>query len=289
MERRESVQALKEIAYRASQGTSFNPDRRGESYMDDLERDLQRYTAQLPEELHEHFEKRYIDLYRNWLAASSRCISSMITGPANFPIRRAEKLNNYERSAREKLDSWAERFIKKANRTARLTGWDEIARLEDKVERLTTLQETMKAANKICRSKKLSDVEKIDELVALGISEQNATTLIAPVERWQTIGFPSFALTNNLAKIKQAQERINRLSKLVNSDDKEIQLEGLVVKFCNNEERLRLVFEAKPDKAMIEKLKSNAFKWSPSNQAWQRQLTRNAIRAAEHILGVKFE
>ena len=42
-----------------------------------------------------------------------------------------------------------------------------------------------------------------------------------------------------------------------------------------------------PDVEMRAKLKSEAFKWSPKNQAWQRQLTPNAVRAAKRVLGVE--
>jgi hypothetical protein len=33
-------------------------------------------------------------------------------------------------------------------------------------------------------------------------------------------------------------------------------------------------------------LKRNAFKWAPRNQAWQRQLTRNAEYAAGQVLKI---
>ena len=50
---------------------------------------------------------------------------------------------------------------------SRLTGWAEVERLQAKLEELTDLQEKMKAANKIIRNKKLSEVEKVDELMAI--------------------------------------------------------------------------------------------------------------------------
>jgi hypothetical protein len=41
--------------------------------------------------------------------------------------------------------------------------------------------------------------------------------------------------------------------------------------------RLQLFFDGKPAQEIIKLLKSNAFKWAPSNMAWQRQLTNNAV------------
>lgn len=288
IERRASVMALKQLAYRATQGTSFDPDKRGEMLLNDCEKELRQYTAQLPVELHEHFEKRYLELYANWLSAYSRCISSFITGPARFPVRRAEKLNGWERSAREKLDKWAERFVQRANKQVRLTGWEEIARLQDKVERLTALQELMKAANAIIRKKSLAEVEKVDELVALGMSEKQATLLLEePKYAFERKGFQSYQLTNNLAKIKDTQARLDRLTTIANTPDRTIELEGVTVELCNSEERIRLHFDGKPSPDMITKLKQAAFKWSPRNMAWQRQLTSNALYATKRLLGVE--
>ena len=288
IERRASVMALKQLAYRATQGTSFDPDKRGEMLLNDCEKELRQYTAQLPVELHEHFEKRYLELYANWLSAYSRCISSFITGPARFPVRRAEKLNGWERSAREKLDKWAERFVQRANKQARLTGWEEIARLQDKVERLTALQELMKAANAIIRKKSLAEGEKVDELVALGMSEKQAMMLLEePKYAFERKGFQPYQLTNNLAKIKDTQARLERLTTMANTPDRTIELEGVTVELCNSEERIRLHFDGKPSPDMITKLKQAAFKWSPRNMAWQRQLTSNALYATKRLLGVE--
>lgn len=282
--RRASVQALKPIAYRASQGISFTPEKRGEQWLDDCESSLRQYLAQIPAELHATFEEKYVQLYGQWLGAMSRCISPMITGSAKFPTRRAEKCNNAERAAMERLTHWADKFIKRCNRQQRLTGWAEIERLQEKVDTLQRLQDMMKAANKICRSKKLADVEKVDELVALGFKEQQANMLIAPVERWQVVGFAPSQLTNNLAKIKDAQARIARLTRIAESEDRELEANGVTVQICNSEERMRLHYDGKPDIATIAMLKQAGFKWLPSNMAWQRQLTDNAYYAAARVL-----
>jgi hypothetical protein len=292
IERRASVMTLKQLAYRATQGTSFDPEKRGEMLLNECEQELRHYLEQLPVELHEHFEQRYLELYANWLSAYSRCISSFITGAARFPVRRAEKLNNWERSAREKLDSWAERFITRVERAQRgaqrLTGWDEIQRLQDKVERLTALQDVMKKANAILRKKSLTEEEMLDELVALGMSEKNAHLLMAePQYAFLKKGFQPYQLTNNLAKIKDAQARLERLTAIASTPDRTVELEGVTVELCNSEERIRLHFEERPSAEMIAQLKHAAFKWSPRNEAWQRQLTSNAITATKRLLGVE--
>lgn len=282
--RRASVQALKPIAYRASQGISFTPEERGEQHLDDCERALRAYLAKIPEEMHATFEAKYVQLYGQWLSAMSRCISPMITGGSNFPTQRAQKLNGYADNALKRMTLWVEKFIKRCNRKQRLTGWAEIERLQEKVDTLTGWQETMKAANKIVRSKKLSEEEKIDELVALGFNEQQASTILKPTERWQSVGFPTYQLQNNLAKIKDTQARIARLTRMAESSDREVEVEGVLVQVCNSEERLRLCYNGKPDSCTITLLKQNGFRWSPLHKAWQRQLTEMAICSAAHVL-----
>lgn len=48
-------------------------------------------------------------------------------------------------------------------------------------------------------------------------------------------------------------------------------------------DRVQLVFDGKPDPDTIAMLKSRAFRWSPREGAWQRQLTQNGVWAAEFV------
>lgn len=282
---RESVEALRKLATDAHYWISMNPERCANVVVDGVEAELRNYQAQIPEELRQDFEQRYLDLTKQWLHCLSRCASPHVTGPAKFNTRRADKANNAERNARQRITEWAERFIKRANRQHRLTGWDEIERLTIKVEQLTQLQELMKSCNAIVRKKKLTDEEKIDEIVMLGMSEQNAKKILEP-DFCGRIGFPSYALTNNLAKIKQAQGRIDNLTKMVNTENREVETDWGTIELDYQEERIRLHFNDIPAVELRTQLKQNAFKWSRMNQAWQRQLTPNALRATKHIFGL---
>ena len=49
-------------------------------------------------------------------------------------------------------------------------------------------------------------------------------------------------------------------------------------------DRIQLVFDGKPGPDIIAELKSRAFRWSPREGAWQRQLTRNGVWAAEAVI-----
>lgn len=284
--RRESVEALKKLAVDAHYWNSFHPERAAESVLDSVESELRNYESKLPEEVRADFERRYLDLTSRWLCALSRCASSAVTGPAKFNVRRAQKANDAEHAARVRIEEFAEKFIKRANRQHRLTGWDEIERLQMKVDQLTELQEMMKACNAIVRKKKLTDEEKIDEIVLLGLHEKTAKQILEP-DFLGRKGFPSYQLTNNLAKIKHAQGRIDNLTKMVNTENREVEFDWGTIELDYQEERIRIYFNEIPDVEMRTQLKQNAFKWSRMNQAWQRQLTDNAMRATKRIFNLE--
>lgn len=285
MERREKVNACKELAKRSGQWTSFDTERHAEVMLDDMENGLSEFLNQLPEEVREDYEDRYIEKFKEWLSAQSRCFSQAITGaggwkPATF--RRHEKTIAAERNAYNRLQEWCQKVIKRCNRQERLTGWAEVERLEAILEQLTETQEKMKAANKVIRNKKLADVEKVDELVALGFKETVAVGLIE-----QRIGFPSYKLTNNLARIKDTEAKIHRHRALAErgaggDEVHEHPWGKVVVAFAD--ERYRFIFDGKPEPDVISLLKSNGFKWSPKNAAWQRQITANAKYSVKQVI-----
>lgn len=284
MEIRKSVSELKEMAVNACRLISMDPERMGNHICIACSEELDEFLSKIPEELREEYEAKYLQKWREWLAALSRCYSVLVVGPARFNSRRHERMNDYERAARQRLKDWSEKVVKRINRQERLTGWAEIERLQEKVDTLQCLQDTMKAANKVCRSTKLSEVEKVDELVALGINEQDAVMLLHPTQSWQRAGFESYQLTNNLAKIKATQAAIERHKAMAEAEDNEIKFNGGRVVVCNSDERMRFYFDEIPSVEVRNLMKRNAFKWSPKNGAWQRQLTANCKFDTKRIL-----
>ena len=284
MEIRKSVSELEQVAVNACRMISMDPERMGKHICIECSEDLNEFLSKIPTEFQSEYEAKYLQKWREWLAALSRCYSVLITGPARFNNRRHEKMNDYERAARQRLQDWSEKVVKRINRQERLTGWQEVERLQEKVDTLQRLQDIMKAANKVCRSTKLSEVEKVDELVALGIKEQDAVMLLHPTQSWQSVGFPTYQLQNNLAKIKATQAAIERHKAMAEAEDKEIEFNGGRVVVCNSDERMRFYFDEIPPVEVRNLMKRNAFKWSPKNGAWQRQLTANCKFDTKRIL-----
>lgn len=271
---RPEVEALRQQARRAGTWTSFDPDKLGDGLIEDLERSLRAFESKLPEEVRAEKVAAYIAKWREWLAARSRCISSAITGPARFPVARAQKLNEYEQAAWKRLQDWAEKVVRRCNAEQRLTGWDEVERLTAKAEKLEQLQESMKEANRILRQH-ISEVEKSDALVALGFSEQEAQEIMTP-DYLGRVGFASFQLSNNLAKIKDTRTKIERHAALAKCEDHSVDYVWGTLEYCFSAERYRLHFPGKPSDEILTFLKSHGWKWSRANGAWQRQITAGA-------------
>ena len=284
MEIRKSVSEFSEMAVNACRLISMDPERMGKHICIECSEELNEFLANIPEELRAEYEAKYLQKWREWLGALSRCYSVLVTGPARFNSRRHERMNDYERAAKQRLKDWSEKVVKRINRQQRLTGWQEVERLQSKLDTLTELHEKMKAANKIVRSKKMSEEEQIDGLVALGLNEKQAVEILKPTERWQSVGFPTYQLQNNLAKIKATQAAIERHKAMAEADDKEIKFNGGRVVVCNSDERMRFYFDSIPTVEVRNLMKRNAFKWSPKNGAWQRQLTANCKYDTKRIL-----
>ena len=187
------------------------------------------------------------------------------------------------------LSRKAEYFEQKAkavenNNSIYLGDDDAVDRLQEKVETLEKAQGMMKAANKIVRSKKLNDIAKIEQLQALGFSEEKAVEL-TKTDYYGEYGFQSFMLTNNNARIRDAKQRLERARKLKETEDKEYIINGVRVVENAKENRLQLFFAGIPSKEIRSQLKEhNTFRWSRYNDCWQSYLNRSCIDRAKTIL-----
>lgn len=283
MEIRKSVSELEQVAVNACRLISMDPERMGHHICIECSEELNEFLANIPEEMRAEYEAKYLQKWREWLAALSRCYSVLVTGPARFNNRRHEKMNDYERAARQRLKDWSEKVVKRINRQERLTGWQEVERLKSKLETLTEFHEKMKAVNKVVKSKSLTEDEKCDELAAIGLDEDEITDVMGKGSLpWK--GYHTATISNNLAKIKATQAAIERHKKMAEAEDKEIKFNGGRVVVCNSDERMRFYFDEIPSVEVRNLMKRNAFKWSPKNGAWQRQLTANCKFDTKRIL-----
>lgn len=149
-----------------------------------------------------------------------------------------------------------------------------VQKLKAKIESAEKYQETVKAANKIIRRKPKNEEtpEKLTELAKLLHKEDFECKQLFKPDFCGRVGFASYLTTNNNANIRRMKQRIEELQASEGQETKETD-EGICKVVENVEEnRIQLVFDGKPSDKVRAVLKSNGFRWSRYNMAWQRHL-----------------
>ncbi len=149
-------------------------------------------------------------------------------------------------------------------------------KLAAELQKCRELQATMKEVNAYWRSRGTC-------LGAPGITEEQAQKLdkkIADDSRsWEIQPFSSYDLTNNNSQIKRLEDKLAEVSRGFVGWE----FAGGRAEANRELDRLQLFFEERPNESQRANLKANGFKWAPSQNAWQRQLTDNAIYAAGRL------
>lgn len=293
---------LLKLATAAHSGTSFSPEKRGQRIVDD-------YSAELDSDLNSireaaaknsevdaealgaalaRYQNKYEHYLRAYLHSHSNIVSTMIAGPSNFPVRQMEKRNRWADNHYKAFRTFRERALKAIIKSFEPSK-NELEEARKTLARLISRQEMMKKANKAIRANKDNREAQVKALTELGLGASNIDYLLTP--DWWGLGFAPFSLTNNNNKIKRWADRVKLLeAKQHNAETKgntTTTHNGVEVIYNREIDRLQLIYPGKPDTDTITKLKKNGFRWSPSNKAWQRQLTNNAVTGARKVLGIE--
>lgn len=236
--------------------------------------------------LAERYSKKMAEYYNKESSIGMMCPSVMISGAGNFPVKKKERqvaawqrnheFYDYVQGILGKIENilYGKEIIKSDDERA-------IEKLEEKLEDLKGTQERMKAANKAIRMK---DTEAGDDaLREMGYSEEAIKQLREP-DFCGRIGYPSYQLTNNNANIHRVEERLKRLKAVKEKGSSEQEYETFKVVENTEAMRYQIIFDGKPDAEVRTLLKSNGFKWAPSEGAWQRQITTNGKYALDSVV-----
>ena len=220
------------------------------------------------------------EAYNDQISRRADNPSWAITGPANYNYKAAEK-KTY--AALKKSGEYAVKIRRFINNTEK--GLKDLTPAEDEIARWRQGKwghgETISSDDPLAKEKLTAKLEYLEERQEF-MKQANA---IARKEK-RDKPYPSFALTNNNATIKATKDRIEGLSKAEQRKGAtEANLSPTGARIIHNTDinRLQIEFDDKPDEEMRSKLKSNGFKWAPSQGVWQRQLTDNAISAVKRI------
>ena len=275
--------------------TSFSPDERGESDIASQRKGTARGFAVDARAAAGTLHGKLQTLFLCHDRRQQPCASAMITGPARFNTGRNEKACNSHAKTRHGVPGNGENVHSK--RFARLPKrpspknrrleeeWQKVkAFIDDAASTIHGIDTgtargysralfVSNLAGRLSTYVNHGNVEIIDRAVAR-LREWNDKVKKPVVTARHSI----FKYPELVRKVREKQqERASR-------ENREIPFDGGKVVYNFEEDRLQILFDKIPDTDMRTTLKRNAFKWAPRNQAWQRQLTRNAEYAAGQVL-----
>lgn len=278
-----------ETARIAKEINSFSEYKQGsataeyQNYCDKAYDILDKIKFQKPEQV-ERVEKKvdyycrklaeyYNDYYRN----EASCPSVLICGTGNFPVKKKNRQNSRRKTLRNTwnyLQKYLEKIENILNNEQPIKSGDAdaIEKLTEKIEHLEQEHKIHMACNRYY--KKNGTLKGFE-----GLTEKEATEIEDFVKR--NPNFPPFITCNEAANIRRYKERLESLIKekeSENTEQAETDEENIkLFTAIENKEimRLQILFDGIPSAHARDILKSNGFKWSPKNKAWQRQLTDN--------------
>ncbi|WP_089612015.1 hypothetical protein [Dehalobacterium formicoaceticum] len=153
-------------------------------------------------------------------------------------------------------------------------------KLTEELNKCVESQTTMKEVNAYWRKTgTCMGAPGITEAQAKKLDEKIAATRYS----WEKQPFSTYDLTNNNSKIKRLQQSLAEASRGFEGWE----FNGGRAEANTEMNRLQLFFDERPNDNQRALLKASGFKWAPSQDAWQRQLTDNAIYAAGRLDFIK--
>ncbi|WAW06085.1 hypothetical protein NB639_01390 [Oxalobacter formigenes] len=284
-------------AERAHQWLSHDPDKRGEAFRNEYAQEVGNVYEELKKLAHtseqmailegemSRFKEGYLERSKKLLNAIAGTASPMITGPANFNVSRnnkrmermlalsTERQAYRERAAKsiaKKIEAAIPLDVKAAN------AWTAVKNDIDRSVSNGAAHDSITKSNLYGRIETLA---KKGESELLGkaldyIRSQNIYT-----DRHKIWKLPDLA---------QKSENI-QAERAVMEPSTKAAYQGAEIVAAPADNRARILFDGKPSQEVISDLKKSGWRWSPSNGAWQRQLTANALASAKAILDRHFE
>jgi len=211
--------------------------------------------------------------FNEYLGIASNFVPVMVAGPANYNSNKYSKIADRMDNKIKEIDDKVNKFYKNTEDMLKnayskdeilekyKNGYDEPISSDDplakeklkaKLEFLETRHNKYKEFNKTARKN----------------GEQQ---------------LPSYMLSNSNQNIKAVKDRLEQLERMNKLNDVGYYFNDGEVKFDKEDMRVKIYFDNIPNEETRKELKSHAFKWSPTNKAWQRKLTPDAIYTTKRM------
>lgn len=295
------LEQLYKSAYEAYRGTSFDPEKRATQTIKDYEEQLQsdlNEIAAASAEIKEQYKQRFIKFFSAWLASRSRIISPMISGPSNFPTRRMQKYGNWEDNAYNRFSEFRDKALTGIKKQIERDKPEEQKQDEawQKIER-----EIMRTAGTIAaidngterglaRPLFVSSLTGFIKRLAANGQTEHVKKAIELIRQINSTGKPIITEKNSIFSLVETAQAVEEIKHdRLNRESDSFNFEGGEVVINYEADRIQIFFTNRPTREELTAWKAkglNSFNWSPSNNAWQRKITTNAIWATEKMLGI---
>lgn len=284
----------KKTAHQAHAGTSFDPEKRGDSEIENHKNTFKELTQVLGDFFRQKHADKLHELWTAYLYSHAAVMSTMITGPANFPTDRNRKRSGWADSKRNAIYEYCDNLKKwklKADKKKYIAeAGGELAVAKADLESAIDHHGKMKDVNKILLSAPKYQIteEKRRSFRVLDIDPK----LFNPEtgeNRYGDLGFADFHLTNSNARIKGKAAKVAKLelieaNRANGKEDDVFSIEGGTVTYNYTSDRINVRHDEKPGQEIIALIKKNGFRWSGRYKTWTRKMTANAKRSAEKLI-----
>jgi hypothetical protein len=277
------------FAMRAYCWNSFTPDKRAKEaqkeyvytirtmyqdhYSDDLAPKQKDVLDSMIIRFRDGYKKRFIDV----LGKRSRTASSMITGPAKFPVEKNRIKMEIEHRASTDLYSYVEYFSNKIRKELNNALEPEVveqSRKDKLITEFNLLVEMKKepghySAN-LFKSNFVGKMERSSVKVVIEVLRQMK-------EYQESTGIIVFTPRHKIWKFGEKLEKVVHQYEDIEYDN------GISIKSNEADNRIQILFPDKPNEDIRKELKSHGWRWSGKNGAWQRKTTINAYLSAQSI------
>lgn len=266
--------------------SSFDPDKRAESTLREHQNMLMEDLKEVPETEQERYIKNFKVYFSAWLSAHSKCVNWAVTGRSGLNIRKVQQANEREQIKYQDFLDWREKAKKQIaknirdSRSPEMVMSEDWKRLENDILHSAAVIHGINNGTERGYHKALfvsSIYNKVETFAKHGNSEI-VEKAIACIRNFNTTMSVVITERHKFFKLLDvAEQNKEKKEDKSNQDSKEFSFENLTIVFNYSLDRLQIIFSAIPTAEVRTQLKKNAYKWSPNNSAWQRQLTPNAI------------
>lgn len=162
-----------------------------------------------------------------------------------------------------------------------------VDQLRQNLALLVDMQDTMKRINRHYKKGGWDAVQDMTDE-----EKEHAKAALARDWRQHPRPYESYQLANNNANIRRIKQRIKALEAREGFQDSREAFDGYALMVDTHDNRVRIEFDGKPNRATCQFMRKNGFVFSRQHMAWQRQLNlgglnvgkRSAVKLADMTL-----